>query len=129
MKKLFYLVLVMILSLAFVPVHAATEDIEITSIDLVEHGGIAREVTKAIAEGLNVNFNVKFYNKDDYVKYKVIIKNTSKDSYELSDQTNFNKSDYIEYKFEFENDNKVVDPGSEKVIYIVITYKTAVPED
>lgn len=129
MKKLFYLVLVMILSLAFVPVHAATEDIEITSIDLVEHGGIAREVTKATAEGLNVNFNVKFYNKDDYVKYKVIIKNTSKDSYELSNQTNFNKSDYIEYKFEFEKDNKVVDPGSEKVIYIVITYKTAVPED
>lgn len=129
MKKLFYIVLVMILSLMFVPVHAATEDIAIESIKMVEHGGIAREVTPASAEGLNVNFNVKFYNKDDYVKYKVIIKNTSKDSYELSNQTNFNKSDYIEYKFEFENDNKVVDSGSEKVMYIIITYKNAVPED
>ena len=129
MKKTIYLIFVMLLSLMFVPVHAATEDIAIESIKMVEHGGIAREVTPASAEGLNVKFDVKFYNKDDFVKYKLIIKNTSKDSYELSDQTNFNKSDYIEYKFEFENDNKVVDPGSEKVMYIVITYKNAVPEN
>ena len=129
MKKVLYLLFAMVLSLMFVPVHAATEDIEITSIDLVDHGGIAREVNHATAEGLSINFDVKFYNKDDFVKYKVVIKNTSKDSYELSDQTNFNKSDYIEYKFEFENDNKVVDPGSEKVMYIVITYKNAVPEN
>ena len=127
MKRIKYIVSFLFAFLMFVPFVFGAENVVIKSVKLEDKSPAAEELHEATFNGLNVNFDVKFVEVDDYVKYKIVLKNNSKKEYdvELSDLTN----EHMEYKYDVGN-NVTIKANSELTINTTITYKTAVtPEE
>ena len=62
-----------LLSFIFVSNVYAAENVSIESITLDSKSDNAEIVNDASYEALSIKFNIKFYEVDDYVKYKIII--------------------------------------------------------
>ena len=73
--------------------------------------------------GLVMNFDVSFKQKNDFVKYKVVVKNDTNIDYKIANDTSFNKSDHITYTYDVEN---ILKPKGEAVVYVTITYSSEV---
>ena len=119
MKYIKYLILLLL----FIPfIVLAKDDVEIKSITLLEKSEDVTEIENAKYEGLKINFSLRFKNKDDYAKYKVILKNNSDKDYEIDNQTTFNEGNFVKYEYLVDNDIKVLKNNEEITMYIVITY-------
>ena len=106
-----------------------TDKITISSIVIEEKSDNVVELDDATASGKNINLNLSMSEVGDYITYKVVVKNDSKDDYEL-DNNNFKiNSDYIDYTFDTEDSSYIVKANSSKNAYIKIEYKNIVPED
>ena len=79
------------------------------------------EVNKATYDGLNINFNVKFNQEKDNIRYQITIKNEDNEDYELTNTNDFSASKYIEYKVDYDGGN-VVKAKSTKSAIITISY-------
>ena len=97
--KIKYLLFMVIASLfTFVNVYAADE-IGIKSITLIDKSVNTTINSAPTYSGLEMNFDVAFKQKDDYAKYKVIIKNDTNTDYALSLDSAFTSSEYITYTY------------------------------
>ena len=126
MNKIKYIVIAVIFSILFIPNVYAKESIEIKSIELEEKSNNTTILSNPTFNGLDMNFNIAFKAKDDYAKYKVIIKNNTDNIYQISEETSFNDSEYIKYIYEVESELKAQD---EAIIHVTITYEKEVDDD
>ncbi len=127
MKKIKFLLLIVI-SLFIIPNVYAANDVKIESIDVLEKSESAEILTPATFEGLVVNVDIKFVNLHDYVKYKVVVSNTSDKDYRIKDNIDFDKSKYIHYEYSFDNNSNIVRKNSKKIMTIIISYDNLVPD-
>ncbi len=120
MKKYFsFLLVVALFGLIFIPGAFAENKVGIKSIDLVEKSENTSINSEPKFNNLEMNFDVAFKAKDDYVKYKVVVSNNTDIDYKISEDTSFNDSQYMTYKYDVENELKAND---ETVVYVTITY-------
>ena len=120
MRKYCSLLLVVALfGLIFIPNVFADNKVGIKSIELVEKSENTTINSKPRFNNLEMNFDVVFKAKDDYVKYKVVVSNNTDVDYKISEDTSFNDSPYMTYKYDVEKDLKAND---ETVVYVTITY-------
>ncbi len=124
MKKIIFVLLTMLLFIT--NIKADDVDIKISEISILEKGNYVETNTPSV-NGLNINFNVKFNDVSDYVKYKVVIKNNEKEDYSVSYQNI--SSDHIKYVFDFEDGNKILKANSEKVLLVTISYDKPVSSE
>ena len=131
MKKIIkYILLFTIFLILPLSVNAEEKDIKIESIELVETIGLAEEKEKPTYENLKIDFNLKFEEVNDSIKYKVTISNTSDKEYKIIDEkTEFTKEQFISYDFSFEKDTSIIEPNNKKQIFITITYFKEVEDD
>lgn len=109
--------------------NAEDNDIKIKSIDLVEKTENVVELEKAKFENLEVWVNLKFFELNDSVKYKLVIENTSDKEYKFNSTGDvFTKEKYISYTFDFEDTEEIFKPGTEKVMYVIVKYETEVAD-
>jgi len=110
--------LVVLICLMFIPFVYAKENVEIQSIELVDHteGLVAKD---PVFEGLDINYDIAFRNVDDYAKYKVTIKNNTNQDYIVNNTNKFDESAYFKYEFDSFEDVKANDTST---IYLTITY-------
>ena len=127
MKKIKFLLLIVI-SLFIIPNVYAANDVKIESIDVLEKSESTEILTPATFEGLVVNVDIKFVDLHDYVKYKVVVSNTSDKDYRIRDNIDFDKSKYIHYEYSFDNNSNVVRKNSKKIMTIIISYDNPVPD-
>lgn len=120
MKKIKYL-LIVLLSVFIIPVHAAN-DVSIESVDVLERSENTEVVNPATFKGLEINFDIKFVEKNDYIKYKVVVSNNSNKDYKISDTSKFNSSKYIKYDYSFNEGKSTVKANSKQTMYITITF-------
>ncbi len=120
MKKFKYLLLVL-LSICIIPVHAA-DDVSIESVDVLERSNNTEVVNPATFNGLEIKFDIKFVEKNDYIKYKVVVSNNSNKDYKISDTSKFNSSKYIQYDYSFNDGQSTVKAKSKQTMYITITF-------
>ncbi len=75
MKYLRYLLLLLLL----IPtvVFAKINEVEVSSIELEEKSPNVEIIDDTTIEGSNIAFNNKFYEVNDYIKYRITIKNVS----------------------------------------------------
>lgn len=78
---------------------------------------------------LNVSFGFDFVNKDDFAKYKVVVKNDDSIDYTLKSNSMFSDSGYVKYDLNFDDDSDIIKAGSEKTFYITAKYVKEVPEE
>ena len=120
MKKYCGLFLIIVLfEIMFIPNVFANNKVGIKSIELVEKSENTIINTEPKFNNLEMNFDVAFKAKDDYVKYKVVVSNNTSVDYKISEDTSFNDSPYMTYKYDVEKDLKAND---ETVVYVTITY-------
>ena len=128
--KVFCMVLLGITFLGMIPNVYAESDISISSVDLMEKSEYTEILEEANFKDLNVSFNIKFNDINDYAKYKVVVKNNSSKDYELENNINtLNSSNYFNYSLEYNENTDIVPANSELTLYLTITYKNEVPDD
>lgn len=129
MKKI-KLLLVLFLGVFLIPnICYAADDVYIESVDVLEKSDNTEVVTPASFSGLNINFDVKFVEKDDYILYKVVVVNNSNKPYRITNTNKFKSSDYIRYDYIFNNNGNIVKAKSKQSMNIKITYQNLVPQE
>ncbi len=124
MKKYFSLFLVIVLfGIMFSPNVFADNKVGIKSIELVEKSENTTINSEPKFNNLEMNFDVAFKAKDDYVKYKVVVSNNTSVNYNISENTSFNDSPYVSYKYDVENGLKA---NGEAIVYVTITYSNEI---
>ena len=124
MKRIRYFLFLFMSLFIFVPLVYAQDKVEIKSIELDSKSDTTTEVTAPSFNGLEMNLDLKFTKKDDFIKYKVILKNNTDETYKLSINSNEDNS-YIEYKYDISDEIKANEDTS---FYLTITYKVAVDD-
>ena len=107
MKK--YLLVFLLLLTILIPYNIeAKEAVEVTDIEIEEKTPGVEVISDVTYQGLKINFNVAFLNVEDFIRYKVTLKNNTDKDYEINSNTDgLNKSEFIEYFINF-NDNSLI---------------------
>ena len=126
MNRIKYLLFAIIMSLVLIP-NVSAKGVEIKSITLDSKSNNTVIKSEPTFNGLVMDFDVSFKQKDDFAKYKVIVKNDTNIDYKIASDTSFNKSEHITYTYDVEN---VLKPKGEAIVYVTITYSKEVdPEE
>jgi hypothetical protein len=129
MKKLFYILTILVLSLIITPTIFAKDGVAIESYELVDNSKTTTELSPPKINGLNISFDLGFVKVNDYAKYKIVVNNPTDNEYEISKDSDFNISNYITYKYEFEENDRIVPAKSKTTLFITITYSKMVPNE
>ncbi len=129
MKKLFYILTILVLSLIITPTIFAKDGVAIESYELVDNSKTTTELSPPKINGLNISFDLGFVKVNDYAKYKIVVNNPTDNEYEISKDSDFNISNYITYKYEFEENDRIVPAKSKTTLFITITYSKMVPDE
>ena len=130
MKQLKLIVLCLLLLLPFKTFAVDDQNIDnviIKSIELIDKSDNTEELKKASFSNLNVALNLKFYDVNDYAKYKIIVENKTNEDLEINDKLEIDNK-YIDYYIEAEDSN-VVSKGKEATIYLIAMYKNEAPKE
>ena len=123
MKK--YFIFILLLLLPFI-VHA--EDLEISNIEYIEKSEFAEILEDASFEGKKININIRFKKLNDFVKYKITIKNNTENNYSIKSSKEL--SDYVTANFEgIKDTDEVIEANSTKDVYFIVTYDKQVSEE
>ena len=127
MKKILFS---LILFLFIVPTVVFAEDkVEIKSITFVEKSENTKINTEASTDGEKINFDLTFYDVDDYATYKVVISNPNEVNLYINDEY-FNKDkENIKYEFDYGNNENFIRAGEEKTFNIKVKYAKEVPKE
>ncbi len=126
MKKLLYLLLLLLVPLV---VSAADNDIQIKSVELIEKSENTVELEEAKFEGLDVSFNLKFFELNDSAKYKITIVNVSDKKYKLhKDEIVFSDETYVSYEVKYEEGIEDLNKGDEIEVLVSVVYDNEVSE-
>ena len=110
-------------------VKASTNDISISGVEVVEKSDTANISSQPTYSGMNINFAIKFYNLNDYVRYKIKVTNKGNEDILISDKGTINTSpdDYINYSFGWNSDDtNIVKANSTKEFYLNVKYNKEV---
>ena len=123
--KRFLSLMIIALSVFFISNNVYAANVKITNVELDSKSDDAVINKDATFSGLEVDTDVHFMMKDDFVKYKITITNNDNEDYKIVSNTN-NNSDYVEYTYENVEDIKA---NSTETIYMTIRYKNLVEDD
>ena len=85
----------------------AKENISIESIKVIDKTGYTEELSSPKVKDLNINTNIKFYNLNDSITYRVNINN--KDNKKISVKLDTSTNKYITYSVKKSDSNKYLD--------------------
>lgn len=121
MKKIRLFILILI-TICFIPNVYAADDVKIESVDVLEKSDNTEVITPASYSGLNINLDVRFLEKDDYILYKVVVANDSNKDYKITNTTSFGESDHIKYEYSYNDGNSVVKANTKQTMSIRVSY-------
>ena len=75
---------------------------------------------ETILDGNNIKSNLSFKDKNDYIIYKLILKNNSDKNYLIDSIIDDNQNEAFLYTYQF--DDKEFKSNEEKVVYLTIKY-------
>ena len=100
MKKIFFLFMLLF------PYIIYAEDVNIESVEIYNNDGV-EIVNKATGSGLDLNMDLKFKEVGSSITYKVVLKNTSSDVYEIEEKTITDQNEHVEYTYNCDGDNLI----------------------
>ena len=124
MKKIFMFLL--LLSFVLIPIVKAENLVEITKIELDSKSNDVTIKNEPTFEGLEMNYDIRFLEVGQFVKYKVTVKNNSSEDYTVQSEETFSDSNYIKYSYEA---NGVLKSGGSLDVYVTITYNKEIDSD
>ncbi len=112
--------------LLFIP-FVVNAEVKITSAEVVDQTKDLDVEKNPDFKGLKLDIDIKFANKDEFVKYKLVLKNDTKKDYEVEVGETFGEGEYIKYLAEYAGNNSVLKAGEEKEIFVTVSYDKEVP--
>ena len=104
-------------------------EVTIKSVDILEKSDLVEEKSSPTIDKLNVGLDLSFVKVGDYINYGLIIKNNSNKEYKLNeDNLNIN-TDYLSYTITYEDGNNIIQPNSEKKVYLRVAYDNEVSNE
>ena len=102
MKKILSFIVVLLIAILLVGnVKAKSSELEITNVEILEKSDSVKANIENYKD-LNINLDTLFFNKDDYVKYKISIKNNTNNTMKIDDiLDNFN-SEVLETSYDID---------------------------
>ena len=129
MKRIILFIILLIMPFMVYAENCETNKVTISNISLVEYSDSVVEVSDASIDGNSVNLNLKMKELDDSAKYKITIKNDSREDYEIDNNTINSNSEYITYELKTEDNINIIKSGTSKDATLVVTYKNEIPEN
>ena len=125
MKKLVYLLLIVTF---FIPLmaYASTDDIFIESIQLIDKSNNTVEVNPASFEKTNLKLDVQFLKKEDFVKYKLVLKNNSNQDYRVMIDSSLLEDTHVKYSVSFSDNSDIIKAHSSKEVTFSAVYYSEV---
>ncbi|MBR6133097.1 MAG: hypothetical protein IKQ29_00105 [Bacilli bacterium] len=128
MKRVLLLFLLFIPFIVYADDSCSSDSVKIESVKLENVGGSAIDNGDANVEGNSLNINLKVKEVGDNAKYKLVLKNTASDDYEIDKDNLLINTDYMNYEIVTDDDSNIIKAGEEKVVYLVAKYANAVPD-
>ena len=128
MKKIRYILLILLLLILFPIKSYAIENVEISNVELVSKSIDAVIVSDPTIENLNLKTDIKFFKLNDFVEYKFIVKNNTDKELLINSVVN-NSNDYTIYNLVYSTNNDYISPGEEVTVNLTITYKNEAPKE
>ena len=129
MKKIFILPFLLLLFLFPQITYAKEIEVNIDSINLLEKSDTVEIINEPMYSNLNINFDIRFKEINDYVKYEVQLANLNNNVYTIDFQTMFEESDYIKYEIDISEEDKVLPENSTSKFIVTITLVKEIPEE
>ena len=85
------------------------------------------ELSQPTIENNKIKLDLKMSSVGDNIEYKLIVKNTSEEEYNLNLDNLLSNTDYISYSFSNNEDSNIIEPNSTKEIILKVEYKNEVP--
>ena len=121
MNRLYKYLIILIGIVLLAPLRLQAASIKIDNVTLDSKSENVTILSEPEIDGFDINLNYKFVNKEDYIKYKIVIKNKDKIDYVVKE--NDNDSEYVEYEL----DNNRIKAKGTTTIYLTIKYKKFAP--
>jgi hypothetical protein len=121
MKRLIVLLIILLIPFNVFAETCDPSGITIQSIEMIGKSDGSNELNSAKANGTNINLDISFTKVNDYINYKLIIKNNTEDEYVL-DESMFNKN-YKNVEYKISSSNKTITAGSTKEIVLSVSLK------
>ena len=129
MKKVITIVLI---NLLLIPILVMAKDIceedkiIIKDIDLKKSTETAKELSDPVIENTKVKLDLNFGELGDEFTYDVLIKNTSDEDYEVTEDSFKSDSSYISYSLSYDDNKKIIKPNEEKQVQLRVKYTNKV---
>ena len=121
MKRLIVLLIILLIPFNVFAETCDPSGITIQSIEMIGKSDGSNELNSATANGTNINLDISFTKVNDYINYKLIIKNNTEDECVL-DESMFNKN-YKNVEYKISTSNKTITAGSTKEIVLSVSLK------
>lgn len=133
MKKIKSILLILLLMI-FIPclVNAETcepDKVTISSITINDKTDNVTEKKEPVISGRTLGLDLKMGEVGDTIEYKMVVKNDSKEDYELDKTSLSASSDYIDYTFDTKDNSNIVKAGEVKEVLLRVQYKNEVSSD
>ena len=126
MRKLIFVLLLFLIPTVVLAANTCNpNDLSIETVTLSKTVGNAEEVTAASVDNQKINLDVKLNDPNDYMEYKIIVKNNSTEDYYIKDE-DIADNQFLKYEFVHENNEYLIEPNSEKEITLRVSYKNRV---
>ena len=120
MKKKIFLLLMLTILFSFTDVKAATKNIEITNVSVIDKSGTITVVDPVFSSN-EITSNITFNQKDDFVTFELILKNNENDKYKIESIEDNNTNSNL--KIEYDYDTNYISKGDTSKIKVKLTYK------
>ena len=126
MRKLIFVLLLFLIPTVVLAANTCNpNDLSIETVTLSKTVGNAKEVTAASIDKQKINLDVKLNDPNDYMEYKIIVKNNSTEDYYIKNE-DIADNQFLKYEFVHENNEYLIEPNSEKEITLRVSYKNRV---
>ena len=120
MKKKILLLLLLITLFTITNVKAATKNIEITNVSVIDKSGTITVVDPVFSSN-EITSNITFNQKDDFVTFELTLKNNENDKYKIDSINDNNLNNNI--KIEYDYSKNYISKGETSKIKVKLTYK------
>ena len=125
MKRIIKITFLLIL---LIPFTVFASSIKIDSVKEVEKSSNIEVLEEAKIVNDSIQLNVKFYDIDDYIKYKVVLENTSDKTFKIRHGKSELSSEYITYEVIIDKDNSIKQ-GEKKEVFLLLKYTKKIDKD
>lgn len=105
------------------------KSIKIESIEINDKANFVLDNNKEQVIDNTINLDLRMFNVDDYIEYKIMLKNNSNNNFSISKDSLSLNLDYINYKIKASDNSNTINANETKTLFLRVSYAKEVADD